>query len=46
MSMALSELSGDFAGLYASLGRLSIAPEKLLRATLLQAFFRSARNVS
>ena len=44
---ALSELSGDFAALYAPLGRPSIAPEKLLRATLLQAFYsiRSERQL-
>jgi hypothetical protein len=32
---ALSELSSDFAALYAPLGRPSIPPEKLLRASLL-----------
>src|SRR5690348_13534927 len=44
---ALSELSRDFAGLYAPLGRPSIAPEKLLRALLLQAFYtvRSERQL-
>ena len=44
---ALSELSSDFAALYASLGRPSIPPEKLLRATLLQAFYsiRSERQL-
>src|ERR1700751_1755770 len=36
---ALEALSGDFAKLYAKLGRPSIAPEKLLRALLLQAFY-------
>jgi transposase len=36
---ALSELSSDFAALYAPLGRPSIPPEKLLRASLLQAFY-------
>jgi transposase len=34
---ALAELSGRFDELYASTGRPSIAPEKLLRALLLQA---------
>src|SRR5271165_7171847 len=34
---ALGELSAHFDGLYASTGRPSIAPEKLLRALLLQA---------
>ena len=44
---ALSELSSDFAVLYAPLGRPSIAPEKLLRASLLQAFYsiRSERQL-
>jgi transposase len=44
---ALSELSRDFAALYAPLGRPSIAPEKLLRALLLQAFYtlRSERQL-
>jgi transposase len=32
-------MAGDFAGLYACIGRPSIAPEKLLRAMLLQAFY-------
>ena len=43
---ALSELSSDFAALYAPLGRPSIPPEKLLRASLLRPSIRSARNVS
>ena len=40
-------LSGDFAVLYAPLGRPSIPPEKLLRALLLQAFYsiRSERQL-
>jgi transposase len=44
---ALSELSSDFAALYAPLGRPSIPPEKLLRASLLQAFYsiRSERQL-
>ena len=44
---ALSELSADFAALYAALGRPSIPPEKLLRALLLQAFYtiRSERQL-
>jgi transposase len=44
---ALSELSGDFAAMYAPLGRPSIPPEKLLRASLLQAFYtiRSERQL-
>ena len=36
---ALSSLSERFEGLYSRIGRPSIAPEMLLRATLLQAFF-------
>jgi transposase len=36
---ALSALEQDFAVLYAPMGRPSIAPEKLLRAMLLQAFY-------
>src|SRR6478752_4935584 len=44
---ALDALSGDFAKLYARLGRPSIPPEKLLRALLLQAFYsvRSERQL-
>jgi transposase len=44
---ALEVLSGEFAQLYASTGRPSIAPEKLLRALLLQAFYsvRSERQL-
>src|SRR5881394_4265322 len=44
---ALSELSRDFAGLYSRIGRPSIAPERLLRASLLQAFYsiRSERQL-
>ena len=44
---ALAALDADFSKLYASEGRPSIAPEKLLRASLLQAFFsvRSERQL-
>jgi len=45
---ALTSLSADFAALYpARLGRPSIAPERLLRAILLQAFYglRSERQL-
>ncbi len=44
---ALGALSGDFAALYSGLGRPSIAPEMLLRAMLLQAFYsvRSERQL-
>ena len=36
---ALSALAGEFSTLYSPTGRPSIAPEKLLRAMLLQAFY-------
>lgn len=44
---ALADLSRDFDALYTSFGRPSIAPEKLLRAMLLQAFYgiRSERQL-
>ncbi len=44
---ALSNLSAVFEAMYAPLGRPSIAPEKLLRASLLQAFYsiRSERQL-
>jgi transposase len=44
---ALSELSKAFRALYTDFGRPSIAPEKLLRAMLLQAFYglRSERQL-
>ena len=44
---ALASLDGEFARLYSSEGRPSIAPERLLRASLLQAFFsvRSERQL-
>src|ERR1700685_1359813 len=44
---ALSKLSADFEAMYAPLGRPSIPPEKLLRASLLQAFYsiRSERQL-
>ena len=44
---ALSELSADFEAMYAPLGRPSIPPEKLLRGSLLQAFYsiRSERQL-
>ncbi len=43
----LESLSGDFEALYSHTGRPSIAPEKLLRALLLQAFYsiRSERQL-
>lgn len=44
---ALSDLSGELSGLYTDFGRPSIAPEKLLWAMLLQAFYgvRSERHL-
>ena len=44
---ALAALEREFAALYSQLGRPSIAPEKLLRAMLLQAFYsiRSERQL-
>jgi transposase len=44
---SLADLSGGFAALYSGLGRPSIAPEMLLRAMLLQAFYsiRSERQL-
>jgi len=44
---ALEAVSGDFAALYSGLGRPSVAPEMLLRAMLLQAFYsvRSERQL-
>ena len=36
---ALAALAGDFSALYSPIGRLSIPPEKLLRAMLLQTFY-------
>lgn len=44
---ALASLAGSFSALYASTGRPSIPPEKLLRAMLLQAFYsiRSERQL-
>jgi transposase len=47
VSAALERLSGEFQKLYSPYGRASIAPEKLLRALLIQAFFgiRSERQL-
>jgi transposase len=47
VNAALALLSPEFEKLYARLGRPSIAPEKLLRALLLQAFYsvRSERQL-
>jgi len=44
---ALAELDAEFTAMYAPLGRPSIPPEKLLRASLLQAFYtvRSERQL-
>jgi len=47
VNAALDRLSADFSAIYSDDGRPSIAPEKLLRALLLQAFFsvRSERQL-
>ena len=47
VNTALRELDADFNALYSDLGRDSIAPEKLLRAQLLMAFYtiRSERQL-
>src|SRR3974390_3150685 len=47
VNVALDDLSKAFAGLYTDFGRPSIAPERLLRAMLLQAFYgiRSERQL-
>lgn len=47
VNAALGDLDGAFAAMYAPLGRASIPPEKLLRASLLQAFYtvRSERQL-
>jgi len=42
----LGVLDGEFGKLYAAEGRPSIAPERLLRALLLQAFYTSVRSAS
>jgi len=47
VNAALTLLSSEFGRVYAPMGRESIAPEKLLRALLLQAFYsvRSERQL-
>jgi transposase len=47
VNQALTALSADFDALYARVGRPSIAPERLLRAMLLQCFYsvRSERQL-
>ena len=47
VNAALAALAPEFEKLYARLGRPSIAPEKLLRGLLLQAFYsvRSERQL-
>jgi len=44
---ALASLDGEFAALYAEFGRPSIAPERLIRASLIQILFsvRSERQL-
>jgi transposase len=46
-NQALAALDADFVALYSGTGRSSIAPERLLRASLLQAFYsiRSERQL-
>ena len=44
VNTALEQLSPEFSRLDAPGGRASIAPEKLLRALLLQAFYGVARS--
>ena len=39
VNATLAEMEHEFAALYAGIGRPSIAPERLLRAMLLQAFY-------
>ena len=46
VNAALAALSPEFEKLYARLGRPSIAPEKLLRGLLLQAFYSCVRSGS
>src|SRR6516162_6369157 len=41
---ALGDLSAEFGKLYTDFGRPSIAPERLLRAMLLQAFYGIRSN--
>jgi transposase len=47
VNQALAALDADFAALYAGTGRSSIPPERLVRASLLQAFYsiRSERQL-
>ena len=47
VNTALHALSGKFAKLYSPIGRVSIPPERLMRALLLQAFYsiRSERQL-
>jgi transposase len=47
VNAALAELDADFEAMYAPTGRPSIPPEKLLRSSLLQAFYtiRSERQL-
>jgi hypothetical protein len=44
--MALKALDQRFAGMYAALGRPSIAPERLLRALLLQVLYTVCQSSS
>ncbi|PCG07391.1 hypothetical protein COA17_18625 [Sphingomonas ginsenosidimutans] len=44
VNAALAEIGPDLEALYSRIERSSIAPEKLLRALLLQLFHASARS--
>jgi len=39
VNTALADLNAEFEAMYAPIGRPSIPPEKLLRSSLLQAFY-------
>jgi transposase len=47
VNTALADLNAEFEAMYAPIGRPSIPPEKLLRSSLLQAFYtiRSERQL-
>jgi len=47
VNQALADMNAEFEAMYSRFGRPSIAPEKLLRASLLQAFYsiRSERQL-
>jgi len=45
VNTALADLNAEFEAMYAPIGRPSIPPEKLLRSSLLQAFYSSERQL-